>query len=73
MLDCILTQRWGLLSFTGFWAAGAGVLVHLSALKLTRRTSAGFVAVALFSFARLQWLYAITGEVFALNNFMVAS
>ena len=54
-------------------ASGAGTLVHLTAVELTGSTAAGVVAVSLFSFARLQWLYSITGEVFALNNLLVAA
>lgn len=50
---------------------GAGLLLHCTAVELTGSVASGIFAVAVFNFSRLQWLYAITGEVFALNNLLV--
>ena len=83
-LFTLITKGWSMLIPVGsiawranllasVFASGAGVLIHLSAVALTGWTSCGVVAVGLFSFARLQWLYSITGEVFAFNNFLVAA
>jgi hypothetical protein len=54
-------------------AAGAGTLLYSTTVLLSGCVSSGVLAVALFSFSRLQWLYSITGEVFALNNLLVAA
>eukprot|EP00039_Didymoeca_costata_P011170 m.155089 g.155089 ORF g.155089 m.155089 type:complete len:707 (-) comp15087_c0_seq2:60-2180(-) len=54
------------------FGSGAGTLLFLSVCDLTGSIPAAIVSVSLYSFARLQWLYNITGEVFALNNFLVA-
>ena len=50
----------------------AGTLLYRTTRMLGGSAAGGTAAVALYSFARLQWLYAITGEVFAMNNVLIA-
>ncbi|XP_071079220.1 protein O-mannosyl-transferase TMEM260-like [Haliotis cracherodii] len=52
-------------------AVVAGVL-FVVVERLTCWSSAGVLAVAVFSFSRLTWTWAVTAEVFALNNLFVA-
>lgn len=67
------SMAWRVNLLSAMFSAGAGVLLFLSSVELTGHQPAGVVAVAIFNFARLQWLYAITGEVFALNNLLLSA
>eukprot|EP00004_Rigifila_ramosa_P007806 TRINITY_DN18996_c0_g1_i1.p1 TRINITY_DN18996_c0_g1~~TRINITY_DN18996_c0_g1_i1.p1 ORF type:complete len:706 (-),score=171.02 TRINITY_DN18996_c0_g1_i1:14-2131(-) len=51
-----------------FCASTASAFLYLAVLRLTHDAWAAFAAAGLWSFAPLVWLYAIGGEVFALNN-----
>eukprot|EP00040_Diaphanoeca_grandis_P019148 m.100896 g.100896 ORF g.100896 m.100896 type:complete len:653 (+) comp27284_c0_seq1:96-2054(+) len=66
------TVAWRINILSAIFASFAGLLLHCSTVALTGSLSAGVVSVALFSFSRLQWLYSVTGEVFALNNLFTA-
>ena len=50
----------------------AGSILFRTVRLLSADIGGAVVAVTLFSFSRPQWMYAITGEVFALNNLLVA-
>jgi hypothetical protein len=52
-------------------AAAAG-LAAWSAARLSGQPAGGIVAAALFAFSPLVWPYAVTAEVFALNNAFAA-
>ena len=52
--------------------AGAAVLLFRALTLLTGDLAAGFLAAGAFAFAPLVWPYAITAEVFALNNLFAA-
>jgi hypothetical protein len=52
--------------------AGAAVLLFRAVVLLTGDRAAGLLAAGAFAFAPLVWPYAITAEVFALNNLFVA-
>ena len=66
------TVAWKSNLLAAICASGAGLFLHLSVVELTNSLAAGVLAAGLFSFARLQWLYSITGEVFAMNNLFCA-
>jgi hypothetical protein len=53
--------------------AGAAWLLFRSVVLLTGQLAAGLLAAGAFAFAPLIWPYAITAEVFALNNLFVAA
>lgn len=53
--------------------AGAALLLFRTVALLTGRLAAGLLAAGAFAFAPLIWPYAITAEVFALNNLFVAA
>lgn len=50
----------------------AAVVLLLAVKKWTRNQWAGLVTAGLFAFSPLTWRYAVTAEVFALNNLIVA-
>ncbi|HXD95661.1 MAG TPA: DUF2723 domain-containing protein [Candidatus Acidoferrum sp.] len=52
--------------------AGAAALLFRAVLLLTGDRAAGLLAAGAFAFGPLVWPYAITAEVFALNNLFVA-
>jgi dolichyl-phosphate-mannose-protein mannosyltransferase len=52
--------------------AGAAVLLFRALVLLTGDVAAGLLAAGAFAFAPLVWPYAITAEVFALNNLFAA-
>jgi Protein of unknown function (DUF2723) len=52
--------------------AGAALLLFRAVWLLTGRTAAGLLVAGTFAFAPLVWPYAITAEVFALNNLFAA-
>eukprot|EP00501_MAST-03F_sp_TOSAG23-6_P002549 GSMAST32.ASY1.ANO1.2688.1 assembled CDS len=86
LLSNIATKRMEWLGGTPAWrsnmmsccfASLAGVFVFLSVDLLTRDTRRGNIVVAalagiLYSISPLVWLYAISSEVFAMNNFFAA-
>jgi hypothetical protein len=53
--------------------AGAAVLLFFATTMTTRSRGAGVTAAALFGFAPGVWRYAISAEVFALNNLFVSA
>src|SRR6266436_3837491 len=52
--------------------SAAAVIILLTVRRWTRNERAGLLAAGLFSFSPLVWRYAVVGEVFALNNLLVA-
>jgi hypothetical protein len=52
--------------------AGAAVLLFRALVLVTGDRAAGLLAAGAFAFAPLVWPYAITAEVFALNNLFAA-
>ena len=50
----------------------AALVVLTSVRRWTKNDWAGLVAAGLFAFSPLVWSYAVVGEVFALNNLLVA-
>jgi hypothetical protein len=52
--------------------AGAALLLFRAVTLLTGRAAAGLLVAGAFAFAPLVWPYAITAEVFALNNLFAA-
>ncbi len=65
-----LAWRVGLLSAT--CDAAAAAVLYLAALHASRSRGGAIVAAALFAFAPGIWRYALSAEVFALNNLCVA-
>lgn len=63
--------RVGLLS--GFCDALAAAFLALSVRGWTARSWAGFLAGGLFAFSPLVWTHAVSAEVFALNNLLLAA
>lgn len=60
-------------SLSALFGAGAAALLQATTAALAGGDAgAGVVAATLFATARLQWMYSIQGEVFALNNILVA-
>ena len=53
-------------------AAAAGLLCH-AVLRWTRSAGAALLAAALFAFSPLVWPYAVSAEVFPLNNLFAAA
>ncbi|EGD78311.1 hypothetical protein PTSG_09378 [Salpingoeca rosetta] len=68
------TPAWraNLLSATFASIAGTCIAWVTNKLSPPSMRGGGIVAAALFSFTRLTWMYSITAEVFAMNNFFVA-
>ena len=52
--------------------AAAAVIILLAVRRWARNHWAGLLAAGLFAFSPLVWRYAVVGEVFALNNLIVA-
>lgn len=63
---------WRVSLLSGLCDAGAAVLLFRAVVLLTGDLAAGWLAAGLFAFAPLIWPYAITAEVFALNNLFAA-
>jgi hypothetical protein len=63
---------WGLNLFSAVCDAGAAALLCLTVARWSGRVGAGVLAAALFAFAPGIWRYAISAEVFALNNLFVS-
>lgn len=59
---------------SALFGAGATALVQATTAMLAGgKAAAGVAAAAVFGLTRLQWMYSIQGEVFALNNLLVAA
>jgi hypothetical protein len=65
-----LAWRFNLLS--GISDAGAAAVLFLAVARWSGSRWAGGAAAAVFAFSPLVWLYAISAELFALNNLFVA-
>jgi len=63
---------WRVNLLSALCAAGAAVLLFGALVLLTGDVAAGLLAAGVFAFAPLVWPYAITAEVFALNNLFAA-
>jgi hypothetical protein len=63
---------WRVNLFSAFCGALAAVFLFLSLYRITQRIWAGVFAVGLFAFSPLVWIYAVSAEVFALNNLFVS-
>jgi Protein of unknown function (DUF2723) len=64
---------WRLNLMSAVCDAAAAALLLLATTLFTRSRGAGLLAAALFAFSPGVWRYAITAEVFALNNLVVAA
>src|SRR5512133_2791925 len=53
--------------------AGAAVLLFLAVCRWTKAPWAGLLSAGLFAFSPLAWRYAVTAEVFALNDLLLAA
>lgn len=58
--------------FSALCSAVAAALVFRAATRLSASLPAGLLAAALFAFSPIVWPYAVTAEVFALNNLCAA-
>ncbi|HTO11605.1 MAG TPA: DUF2723 domain-containing protein [Candidatus Binatia bacterium] len=63
---------WRVALLSALCDAGAAVLLFRAVVLLGGDLAAGLLAAGLFAFAPLIWPYAITAEVFALNNLFAA-
>ncbi len=63
---------WRVNAMSALCDAGAAALLFRAVMLLTGDLAAGLLAAGAFAFAPLIWAYAITAEVFALNNLFVA-
>ncbi|HEU5197444.1 MAG TPA: DUF2723 domain-containing protein, partial [Methylomirabilota bacterium] len=63
---------WRVSLLSALCSAGAAVLLFRAVVLLSGDLAAGLLAAGLFAFAPLIWPYAITAEVFALNNLFAA-
>jgi hypothetical protein len=66
------TVAWRVNLLSALCDAGAAVLLFRTVVLLTGVLPAGLLAAGAFAFAPLVWPYAITAEVFALNNLFTA-
>jgi hypothetical protein len=66
------TVAWRVNLLSALCDAGAAVLLFRTVVLLTGKPPAGLLAAGAFAFAPLVWPYAITAEVFALNNLFAA-
>jgi len=67
------TLAWRLNLMSAVCDAGAAASLFLATRVSTRSRGAALAAAALFAFSPGVWRYAITAEVFALNNLLVAA
>jgi Protein of unknown function (DUF2723) len=67
------TVAWRVNLLSAVCDAGAAVMILLAVRRWARNDWAGFLAAGLFAFSPLIWRYAVVGEVFALNNLLVAT
>ena len=63
---------WRVALFSALCDAGAAFFLCLAVARWSRSLWAGALAALLFAFCPLVWRYAITAEVFPLNNLLVA-
>ncbi len=63
---------WRVNLLSALCGAGAAVLLFRALVLLTGDLAAGLLTAGAFAFAPLVWPYAITAEVFALNNLFAA-
>ncbi len=66
------TIAWRVNLLSAVCDSAAAVIILLTVRRWTRNERAGLLAAGLFSFSPLVWRYAVVGEVFALNNLLVA-
>jgi hypothetical protein len=66
------TAAWRVNLLSALGDAGAAALLFRAVVLLSGNLAAGLLAAGAFAFAPLIWPYAITAEVFALNNLFVA-
>jgi len=66
------TIAWRVNLLSAVCDTGAAVMLLLAVRRWTRNHWAGLLASGLFAFSPLVWRYAVVGEVFALNNLIVA-
>lgn len=66
------TIAWRVNLLSALCDAGAAFLLCRAAVAATQRLFAGILAAGAFAFSPLVWPYAVTAEVFALNNLFVA-
>lgn len=64
---------WRINLFSGFCDAGASLFLFLAVATWTRNKKAGIISACLFALAPLTWRYAVSAEVFALNNLFTAA
>lgn len=57
---------------SAFFGAGTSLFILFSIIKCTNSFSSGLVGAGLFSFSPLVWTYAVSAEVFSLNNFFLS-
>lgn len=57
---------------SAFFGAGSSIFIFLSILKCTKSYPSGLLGAGLFSFSPLIWTYAVSAEVFSLNNFFLS-
>jgi dolichyl-phosphate-mannose-protein mannosyltransferase len=67
------TVAWRVNLLSAVCDTGAAVMILLAVRRWALNHWAGFLAAGLFAFSPLIWRYAVVGEVFALNNLLVAS
>jgi hypothetical protein len=68
----VATIAWRFNLFSAGCDAMAASLLTAAVSRWTGRVGAGVAAAALFAFSPVVWLHAISAEVFALNNLLVA-
>jgi len=66
------TIAWRVNLLSAVCDSAAAVIILLAVRRWTRNQWAGLLAGGLFAFSPLVWRYAVVGEVFALNNLLVA-
>jgi hypothetical protein len=66
------TVAWRVNLFSALAGSAASLLLCRGVIRWTGDAAAGALAAGVFAFGPLVWPYAITAEVFALNNFFAA-
>lgn len=66
------TVAWRVNLFSALCDAAAAALLCRATVLLTRNVWAGCLAASAFAFSPIVWPYAVTAEVFALNNLFAA-
>src|SRR5439155_14859290 len=66
------TIGWRVNMLSAVCDSAAAVTILLAVHRWTRNQWAGLLAAGWFAFSPLVWRYAVVGEVFALNNLIVA-